>query len=194
VVGDIAPTECLRLTHTLKYEEKFGVFLSINYCNGEIVHHQVPLTTLSLLEAHATANELLSRIEYALSIAIDPIEAAVVKRETAEILSDLLNDTSRLEYSVLVHLTKIHFSELDLRSLFGLIATLSRLSLNVEFQTLGFIANRIEETFMNRRLGHFISMELRRDSQRALIFFKTILFMYEWKELLDDEKEMSTLN
>lgn len=186
-VGNVAPRECGRLTHSIRHEEKFGIVLLIKYCIGDTVHHEVPLSTLSLLEAHATANELLSRLEYASSLRTDPIEAAVIKRETADIFDALLNDTSRLEYSVLLNLAKIHFTELSLASLMSFVAILSRFSLNVTFQALGIIANRIEESFQNGHLGHYLSMELRREAQRALIFFKTILFMYEWKESLNQE-------
>lgn len=189
-IGGILPSDCTRLSHHLTYEAKFGVVLIINYCVGEDIHHQVPLSTLSLLEAHATANEILSMLDYASSIENDVVEAMIVRREVSELFTELLNDTGKLEYSVLLNLAKIHFSELDLKSLMRLISVLARFCLNATFQVLGFIANRIEETFQkNIELGHFISMELRRDSQRGIIFFKTILFMYEWKQYLkDDEK------
>ena len=189
-IGGILPSDCLRLTHNLTYKKKFGVVLIINYCVGEKIHHQVPLSTLSLLEAHATANEILSMLEYASSIDDDVVERTIVRREVSELFSKLLNDTERLEYSVLLNLAKIHFAELDIKPLMRLVSVLARFCLNATFGVLGVIANRIEETFeKNLELGHFISMELRRDSQRALIFFKTILFMHEWKEYLkDDEK------
>lgn len=188
VEGKIPPTACNRLTHQLRYEEKFGVVLMINYCSGDTIYHQVPLSTLSLLEAHATANEFLSILEYA-ATTDDPVDAAVIKRETRESFDDLLDDVSRIEYSVLLNLARIHFPELDLKSLMAMISTLVRFSLDATFNRIGIIANRIEETFSNRSLGHFLSMELRRDSQRALIFFKTVLFMYEWKELLSAEEK-----
>ncbi|SDA81363.1 MULTISPECIES: hypothetical protein [unclassified Janthinobacterium] len=188
VEGTLPPTACKRLTHQLQYEEKFGVVLIINYCSGDTVHHQVPLSTLSLLEAHATANEFLSILEYAKTID-DPVDAAIINRETRESFDDLLNDVSRIEYSVLLSLTRIHFPEIDLKSLMSMISTLARFSLDATFFRIGIIANRIEETFSNRSLGHFLSMELRRDSQRALIFFKTVLFMYEWKEWLSKEEK-----
>ena len=188
-IGEILPSDCPRLTHWLKYEPKFGVVLIINYCIGEEIHHQVPLSTLSLLEAHATAKEILSMLEYASSIENDIVEAMIVRREVSELFNELLNDTRKLEYSVLLNLAKLHFAELDFKSLMRLISVLARFCLNATFQVLGFIANRIEETFEAIELGHFISMELRRDSQRGLIFFKTILFMYEWKQhLKNDEK------
>lgn len=189
VEGTLPPTACPRLTHQVKYEEKFGVVLIVNYCRGDTVHHQVPLSTLSLLEAHATANEFLSILEYAATTS-DPVDAAIIKRETRESFEELLDDVSRIEYSVLINLARIHFPELDLKSLMAMISTLARFSLDATFGRIGIIANRIEETFLNRSLGHFLSMELRRDSQRALIFFKTVLFMHEWKELLSpDEKD-----
>jgi hypothetical protein len=186
VEGTLPPTACQRLTHQLQYEEKFGVVLIINYCSGDTIHHQVPLSTLSLLEAHATANEFLSILEYAATTS-DLVDAAIIKRETRESFDDLLDDVSRIEYSVLLNLARIHFPELDLKPLMAMISTLARFSLDATFGRIGIIANRIEETFSNRSLGHFLAMELRRDSQRALIFFKTVLFMYEWKELLSPE-------
>ncbi|MEC5160215.1 MULTISPECIES: hypothetical protein [unclassified Janthinobacterium] len=183
VEGTLPPTACQRLTHQLQYEEKFGVVLIINYCNGDTIHHQVPLSTLSLLEAHATANEFLCILEYAATTS-DPVDAAIINRETRESFDDLLDDVSRIEYSVLLNLARIHFPDLGLKSLMAMISTLARFALDANFIRIGIIANRIEETFSNLRLGHFLSMELRRNSQRALIFFKTVLFMYEWKELL----------
>lgn len=188
VEGTIPPRACQRLTHQLQYKEKFGVVLIINYCTGDTIHHQVPLSTLSLLEAHATANEFLSILEYAATTS-DPVDAAIIKREAQESFDELLDDVSRIEYSVLLNLARIHFPELELKPLMAMISTLARFSLDATFRRIGIIANRIEETFSNRRLGNFISMELRRDSQRALIFFKTVLFMYEWKELLSAEEK-----
>lgn len=189
VVGGVDPQECFRLTHTIKHHPKFGLIILINYGIGDQIHYQIPLSTLSLLETHATANELLSRFKYASSLD-DPVEAAIVNRETSEILDNLLNDKARLEYSVLLRLAKTHFAELSTEGLMSFVSVLSRFSLDITFQTLGIIANRIEESFENQHFGHFLSMELRRDSQRSLIFFKSILFMYEWKEsLIPDEQQ-----
>jgi hypothetical protein len=92
----------------------------------------------------------------------------------------LLNDPERLEYSALLHLTRVHFKDHSLAEQLKLVAALARFSLDASTLTVGRMADEIQLSFSNRELGDMLAMELRRDSHRQLIFFKTVLFMYGW--------------
>lgn len=190
----IPPSDCHPLTHKFEYFENFGVVLIIEYRKNNKVQHSVPLSTLSLIEANATANEFLSRLDYADSFHSDPVEKAIAKRKANDLFIELLNDPTLLEYSILLHLTKIHFNDFNLKELLILVTSLARFSLDISDLAMSAIANRIEESTLNKHLGHFISMELRRGSQRALIYFKSILFMYEMASLLEESKKIDYMN
>jgi hypothetical protein len=182
--GKIPPASCDTIQHELIYTDSFGVCLLIYYLKeGERIH-KVPVSMLSLLEANATASEFLSLLQSA-ECWEDPIGRMLAKQEVERKFERLLNDNERLEYSVLLHLTKVHFKELSLGELLKLVAALVRFSLDLSDMAMAALAHPIEKSFENKLLGDALAMELRRSSHRQLVFFKTVLFMYGWIKQMD---------
>lgn len=179
LIGEISPNNCDTLHHSLRYTEQFGTCLIIHYhCHGHPCH-QVPLSMLSMLEANATASEYLSEVDYAESLE-DKVDRLLTEQDIERRFTALLDDPARLEYSVLLRLAQIHFKQLSLRELLILVAALCRFSLDATGTGMSAMANIIEMSSQNRVLGRSIAMELRRASQRQLIYFKTVLLMYGW--------------
>lgn len=75
---------------------------------------------------------------------------------------------------------RVHFSNLELHELLGLVSATCRFALDLSDLEMSMLANDIEGSFLNSELGHAMAMELRRGSHRQLIYFKTMLFLYEW--------------
>lgn len=180
----VSPNSCDSLRHGLQYTEQFGTCIIIFYYQHENPRHHVPLSMLSMLEANATASEFLSEISDAESIE-DNVVRLITEKDIACRFSALLDDSQRLEYSVLLRLTKIHFEQITLRELLILVAALCRFSLDATDMGMAAMANKIEESSLNRKLGHSIAMELRRASQRQLLYFKTVLLMNGWMSEMD---------
>lgn len=170
---------CDAIAHELIYREEYGVVLMVEYQKNGMYCHKVPVSMLSLLEANATASEYLSLIQCAQSQQ-DVVEKRLGMEELYRRYEALLDDPARLEYSSLLHLTRVHFSWLSLAQQLELVAAIARFSLDASPFTIGPIANHIQRSFKKMEYGDAISMELRRDSYRHLIFFKTVLFMYGW--------------
>jgi len=175
----VPPASCDTIQHELIYREEFGVCILMHYLKDGKLCHKVPLSLLSLLEANATASEYLSLIQCALSHE-EVVDRQLAMEQVHRRFEALLNDPERLEYSALLHLNRVHFKSLSLTELLKLIAALARFSLDASTLTIGKLVNHIQPSFLNRELGDMLAMELRRDSHRQLIFFKTVLFMYGW--------------
>lgn len=177
--GPVPPASCDTIQHELIYREEFGVCVLVHYLKDGERCHKVPMSMLSLLEANATASEYLSLIQCAESHE-DGVDRLLAMEEVDRRFEALLNDPERLEYSVLLHLTRVHFKGLSLTELLKFVAALARVSLDASMLTIGKMVSQIQRSFSNLELGDMLAMELRRDSHRQLIFFKTVLFMYGW--------------
>ncbi|MFC6949503.1 hypothetical protein ACFQI9_33745 [Paraburkholderia dipogonis] len=183
--SNVAPTECLTMRHELLDDERFGMVLMINYYQGEKRCHSVPLSMLSLLEANATASEYLSRLAD-LEVNDDAVFRKIEGRMIEDRFIRLLNDPDRLEYSALLHLTRIHLSELPFRDLLAFVSALCRFALDATDLGMAAMANVIEASARNEDRGRALSMELRRASARPLLYFKTVLFVYGWMNEMDE--------
>lgn len=185
--GNEPPAACDTIQHCLLYTPEFGVCIILEYSKGGNLCHQVPVSLLSLLEANATASEFLSLIQCADSHA-EYVDRLLSMRAVESRFEALLNDPDRMEYSSLLHLTRVHFRQLPLAAQMRLVAAVARFSLDANASTLSLLANFIQRTFGNKRLGATICMELRREHSRQLVFFKTILLMYQWRNDGADEE------
>lgn len=179
--NNIPPNKCNTLHHILRNNDQFGTFLVILYFYQNYPCHEVPLSMLSMLEANATASEYLAEFEY-IDTKIDKIDHLLSTNEIERRFHVLLDDPQRLEYSVLLKLTQLHFSDLPLRELLALVSALCRFSLDADDMALAAMANTVERSSMNPLLGRSIAMELRRASHRHLIYFKSVLLMYGWMQ------------
>jgi len=177
--GPVPPASCDTIQHELVYRAEFGVCVLVHYLRDGGRCHKGPISMLSLLEANATASEYLSLIQCAESHE-ELVDRQLAMDEVHRRFEALLNDPERLEYSALLHLTRVHFKDHSLAEQLKLVAALARFSLDASTLTVGRMADEIQLSFSNRELGDMLAMELRRDSHRQLIFFKTVLFMYGW--------------
>lgn len=175
--GSIAPASCETIKHSLEYDADFGVYALVHYFKGDQCIHMVPVSMLSLLEANATASEYLSLLFCAESYE-DHVERTLALSEVERRFDALRNDPERLEYSVLLHVTRVHFPALTLKEFFCLVAALARFALDATSIELTILANDIQWSFDSRMLADCLAMELRRDHSRQVIFFKSVLLLY----------------
>lgn len=190
--SEMPPASCDTIQHELIYREEFGVCLIIHYVRDGRHCHKVPVSMLSLLEANATASEFLSLLQCAES-QDDHVERLLAKELVERRFDIILNDHELLEYSVLLHLTRVHFKELSLFDLLKFVAALARFSLDASSIETAALANPIQRSFRNSILGDSLGMELRRDSCRQIIYFKSVLFMYDWMRQMDEDARVELL-
>lgn len=182
--GNVPPAECTTIQNQLIYTEEYGACLLLHYVKGSRIEHSVPVSVLSLLEANATASEFLSLLQCA-NAQDDVVERRLSLADIKRRFDNLLNDRARLEYAALLHVTRVHFSNLELDELLGLVSATARFALDLSDLEMSMLANDIEESFLNRERGHALAMELRRGSHRQVIYFKTVLFLYGWLQHVD---------
>lgn len=182
--GNVPPAECKTIQNQLIYTEEYGTCLLLHYLNGSRIEHSVPISVLSLLEANATASEFLSLLQCA-NAQDDVVERQLSLADIKRRFDSLLNDRARLEYAALLHVTRVHFSNLELDELLGLVSATARFVLDLTDLEMSALANDIEDSFFDRERGHAIAMELRRGSHRQVIYFKTVLFLYGWLQQVD---------
>jgi len=164
------------LKHKIEVDEKFGPVLSVLYVKDGEKIHQLPISMLSLLEAHATANEILIRIKDTETLKGDEkfVATRIIERE----FSEHLNDSRFTEYSTLLYLSKIHFPNLSLRNLMRLFCAIATFSLNVSSIDVARLANGMG--FMTPVAGPILAQDMRRGSSRQIIAFKLIIALHNW--------------
>lgn len=182
--GNVPPAECETIQNELIYTKEYGTCLLLHYVKGGNIEHSVPVSVLSLLEANATASEFLSLLQCA-NAQEDEVERRLSLVDIKRRFNNLLNDRSRLEYAALLHVTRVHFSSLELDELLGLVSAVARFSLDLSDIEMSMLANDIEDSFLNKHWGHSLANELRRGSHRQLIYFKSVLFLYGWLQHVD---------
>lgn len=185
--GNVPPAECEMIQNHLIYTEEYGTCLILLYVKNGSIEHSVPVSVLSLLEANATASEFLSLLQCT-NAQDDIIERQLSLAEIQRRFDNLLNDRARLEYAALLHVTRIHFSNLELNELLRLVAAAARFALDLSDLEMSMLANDIEESFLDKERGHALAMELRRGSHRQVIYFKTVLFLYGWLQNVDSDE------
>ena len=182
--GNVPPAECETIQNQLIYTVEYGTCLLLHYVKGSRIEHSVPVSVLSLLEANATASEFLSLLQCA-NAQHDVVERRLSVADIKRRFDNLLNDRARLEYAALLHVTRVHFSNLELDELLGLVSATARFALDLSDLEMSMLANDIERSFLNRKQGHALANELRRGSHRQLIYFKSVLFLYGWLQSVD---------
>lgn len=183
-VGSVPPAMCETIQCQLIYTDEYGTCLLLHYVKGSRIEHSVPVSVLSLLEANATASEFLSLLQCA-NAQDDIVERRLSLDGIKKRFDKLLNDQARFEYAALLHVTRVHFSGLELEELLRLVSATARFALDLSDLEMAMLANDIEESFLDRERGHALAMELRRGSHRQVIYFKTVLFLYGWLEKVD---------
>lgn len=178
-VGEYPLSMATSMTHTVSVDEDFGPVIYINYNMGDEVIQRTPLSLLSVFEANAVSNEILVKI-----IAADALSDCPEKKEYIEKINldfeTVLSDKDRSEYTVLLNLARMHFAELNLKELLVFVATLSRFALDLNDLACAEISYPIQNSINDKYAGEVICQDMRRASSRAVIFFKTLMFMHGW--------------
>ncbi|MGJ7547597.1 hypothetical protein [Pseudomonas alloputida] len=179
VEGSYPLSQATSMSHEVIVDDRFGPLIMIKYNIHDQVIQAVPLSMLSLLEANALANETLVKI-----VAAEALDACPEKDEYMDGVEKdfikMLDRCDRSEYTVLVTLARLHFKELTLKELLVFTATLCRFTLDLNMMGCSAVSYYIERSFRAQNAGKTISQDLRRESSRAVIFFKTVLFIYGW--------------
>lgn len=171
--------------HGLVYDEIFGALIRIQYVDGDEVVVDAPLSILSILEGRAYASEIVQRISdlSMMESAMDrAFEIALYEKE----VMDSLCDANYIEYTLFLRLTKDHFRWLTVLQLAHFVAAIARFALDLPALAFVAIAPHIYASFRNTQVGSVIALDLHRSGSRAVIAFKTMLFMHGWLEHLDE--------
>lgn len=172
---DMSDTFILR--HSLSYQPAYGVMIHIHYISGGRILASVPLSMIALLECSATCSEFLSRFQDAKT---KEINADHFKQSALNDLQSLLNDKSLILYSVLLHLVTVHFEHfIGLEGVLRLASRLARISLDCSVMACSIFAEFFQGHVGRKDLSKALLDELRRGQSRYLIFFYTILRLYE---------------
>lgn len=167
------------MTHRVTVDDRFGPLIMMHYHVHDQVIQEVPLSMLSVFEAHALANETLVRI-----VAAEALDDCLEKNEYLDtIISDFkktLDDCERSEYTVLIALVRLHYKQLTLKEQLVFTATLCRFALDLNIMACSAVSYYIERSIGAQYAGATISQDLRREGSRAIIVFKTVLFIYGW--------------
>lgn len=179
VVGDRPLSDATSMVHRVEIHKKFGPVIYVDFKCGEAVFHTVPLSMLAVIEANAYANEILVKIKACEELQ-ESQEKTQYARKVERDFEAILADREQSEYTVLLRLSRTHFPTLSLKELLIFVSTLCRFTLDLSDPACSVISNIIERSITNRAGGSTISQDLRRSSSRAVIFFKTVLFLYGW--------------
>jgi len=168
--------EGCELQHCLRTDETYGPHIAIVYSHSQTIKHVVPLSMLAVIEGHATANEVIRKI---LDISrLDTIPRRISMSQIEDEFDKHLFDPAMTEYTSLLYLLRIHFRDFTLLELLQAFSAIARFSLDIDSLDMAMLADFVG--FAPTSSGTVLAMDMRRGSSRAVICFKTILFIYEW--------------
>ncbi|QBC45570.1 hypothetical protein [Iodobacter fluviatilis] len=185
---DNEPLFFTKIEHALDYSPEYGTFIWIYFKDGDSITCSTPLSMLSVLEAHAFANETISQLSDVEKID-DQFTKIITRNYFIETFKATLKDKKLSEYTSLIILTRHHFPELTHIELLKLVCASCKFSLNADDFTMSQLANYFTHSIKNETLGENICHDMRRGASRHLITFKVILFLYGW--LHHDESNKS---
>lgn len=165
------------MNHGLMIHPDYGPIIVVIYYRDGVECHKIPLSMLALFEAHATANEVLSKIRDIDQIP-DENERIVAHAHVNQEFNEHLHDPALTEYTLLLNLAKLHFPELSLRELLVFFSALARFTMNQDALSLSILSDRMR--FLPTEAGDALSLDMKRGTSRAVVAFKTLLFMHEW--------------
>lgn len=174
------------MNHEVVIDERFGPIIFIYYSvEGEIIQ-SVPLSMMAVLEANAYACEILSRI-YDAERLVDPVARAIALQEAEDDFECILDDPSQSVYTVLISLAKLHFPLLDTKQLMLLMNALVKFTLDLNSFEMSEMANYVQRSIESKYAGEVISDDMRRGASRAVVAFKTILIMHDWRHTISSQ-------
>lgn len=181
------------MNHAIMIHPDYGPIIVVIYYRDGVECHKIPLSMLALFEAHATANEVLSKIRDIDQIA-DENERIVAHSHVNQEFNEHLHDPALTEYTLLLNLAKLHFPELSLRELLVFFSAVARFTMNQDALSLSILSDRMR--FLPTEAGYALSLDMKRGASRAVVAFKTLLFMHEWIRMgtsMENAKKISML-
>lgn len=158
------------INFSIENTERFGPILYIHFPQEDSLKLSLPVSMLSLLEANATANELLSIINSNKKL---PKEKQVVTLQNFETTSyDIMTDPYLSEYNILIIISEKFFPFLQKENLLKYVACLCRACLNFDAFALSKLAIIPEKLCPKNKLAaSALAWDLRRGQSRASLFF-----------------------
>jgi hypothetical protein len=170
--------ENLLLKHTLQYSEQHGTVVIVHLNVNGALAAETSVSMLSILEANAISNEFEGEFKW-VSCTIGRLEKFQEDRIEAK-FSQLLSDSSRLEYNIIHILVATHFSEHSLRHRLRFVSVLCELALNISSDRLSVLANKINDRMLNKYLGDALCNDLCRGMSRQVVTFYLVLMVYDY--------------
>ncbi|AZM95286.1 hypothetical protein [Vreelandella venusta] len=159
-----------KINFSVEHTEKFGPILYIHFPQEGSLKLSVPVSMLSLLEANATANELLSIISSNKKL---PKEKQITTLQNFETTSSgIMSDPDLSEYNILIIISEKFFPFLQKENLLKYVACLCRVCLNFDAFALSKLAI-VPEIICpkNKPAATALAWDLRRGQNRASLFF-----------------------
>ncbi|WP_010671417.1 hypothetical protein [Pantoea agglomerans] len=166
------------------YSPDYGVFISIHYLDSETIVHSTPISTISVLENHAYAQEQIFALKYYRN-KNDIVSIKLLERE----INDLLKEARRTEYTSLISLTKKVMPNLSLEYVLIAITVITRITLNTPFLYSFIRVEVINEVFkpMTENWKNTIRTDLSRGANVGSRFY--ILLM--WLAIYNDNNPLN---
>lgn len=159
-----------KINFSIEYSERFGAILYLHFPEGKNLKLSIPVSMLALLEANATANEFLSRIESNKKLPKD--KQTTITQSLEHDSSILMTNPESSEYNILIILSEVFFPFLEKETLLKYVACLCRICLNFDAFALSKLANIVEEICtLNIVAASALGMDLRRGQNRSSLFF-----------------------
>ncbi len=178
------------MQHTLLYDEDIGGMILMVFSAKEEINLISSVNMKCLIESHAYITEILVKLR-CIECEPDESERKILLLQIEEEFNLFLSNPEFIEYNMLIVLAKKHFIELSLKELAIFLNILFLRVLDFGMETLSGLANLLDSTYINKKIGAHISQEIRRGHCRHIIAFKLILLIFEYVK--ENEEAMMKL-
>lgn len=168
----------------LAHEESFGVVPILQLEGKEGRHHTVPMGLMSLLEAHAIANEYLSMLSD-MQWVTDRIRLRLDMQEFERRFDAMLAAPDGLLWSAPLHLARILLPWLRWEEQLRMVDALVRFALDAPDLALVRMAEGYRRRFDNPALGDCVCSELRRGRQLPVVYVMSLIAIHQLFEESD---------
>jgi len=162
--------------HAITYSKKYGAVIVVYlYRDGALIA-ETSVSMLSILEANAVANEFEGEYHW-VGCTLGEVTPHQDGRIEAK-YTQLLQDSSRLEYNIIHILVAIHFPAHTLRHRLRLVSVLCQLALDMYALDLSMLANLINDAIKNKYFGDALCNDLCRGMSRQIVTFYLVLWLH----------------
>lgn len=182
------------LRHRIVIDKNYGPLVLVSYWqNGEEIL-EVPVSMLAVLEAHAFANETLSRLIDAKEIA-DAAYRNTVLKQIGNAYAAALANIGTVEYTLFHRQLDDHaqsFPSLTLEHRLRILCAIVTMALNADVMQMSVFAQSLEDEFAQSDAGTSAALDMMRGASRAIFAFKSIqLFHDAFARLAPQEQNLA---